>query len=178
MGFRSLHVKTFFENLPDREKTFYSNYQSDENFLDLWKRNLGYLVKCRHLDEVNNNPNIDEPIKHFMKRDTYGFNGLYFLVFQACGKETFVIGDCFPVAITGDYRIKLYDIFPLTPNRMLLLLPYEINFVDESILDFTKKELKRSNNSLNFKVRCVYDDKVTIINEIIMKNCKKGYIIK
>lgn len=176
MGFRSLHAKKFFENLSENEKSFYSNYQRDEDFLDLWKRNLGYLVSCRSLDDVINHPNIDNPIKVLMRRDTYGFTGLYFLVFKSSGNEKFVIGDCFPVNIKGDFNITLYDIFPLSPDRMLLLLPYEINVVKEGVLDFTKKELKRSNNSLHFKVRNIYDDKVKIINEKIIMNCKKGYL--
>lgn len=177
MGFRNIHAKTFFEYLPEKSKSLYGKYQNDDDYLDLWKRNLGYLAKCRSVNDVIMDSNIDEIIKEFMKRDTFYISGLYFLVFQTHGKEKFIIGDCYPTSITGDLKIKLYDLFPISSDRLLVLLPFEIQNVQEGVLDFTKKELKRSNNPLNFKVRNIYDDKVKVINETISKNCRKGYII-
>ena len=49
---------------------------------DLWKRNLGLIVNCRSIKEVLDNPNINEPFKHFMVRDTTSLFGKYFIALE------------------------------------------------------------------------------------------------
>ena len=49
-------------------KTFYKQYQQDGDYIDLWKRNLGYVVNCRTIEEVLKHPHIDDPFKVFFQR--------------------------------------------------------------------------------------------------------------
>ena len=49
-----------FTNYSSKSKETFSTYQPDLNYLDFWKRNLGYLVKCRSLHEVEKNEKIEK----------------------------------------------------------------------------------------------------------------------
>lgn len=102
MGFRSkITSDKLGEKASNEMKRFYSMYQSDENLSDFWKRNLGYLVNCRSLRDVLNHKEIDEPIKIFFRRDTFGIFGLYFIVAEKRGPFDFIISDVYPTVITG-----------------------------------------------------------------------------
>ena len=176
MAFRNVDARNQFISFKEKQNNFYSKYQSDQNYEDFWKRNLGYLVNCRTLNDVLKHELIDEPIKAFISMDVFYLSGLYFLLFEKRGKENFIIGDCYPTVITGDNELFLYSYFPISLNRILVLVPNEIEFVPQGILDFDKRDLKRNNNILHINVRKIYSDKVKRVNNTIIKNCKKGFI--
>ena len=122
MGFRSANTfnKTF--NKKD-DSSFYSFWQADGNLSDFWKRNLEFLVKCRSIEEVISNPNIDKPIKLFLLRDSNGITGKYITIMEKRGPIDFVISDSYPVVITGDFlNLPLYDYYPISPNRIIVLM--------------------------------------------------------
>lgn len=120
MGFRSKRTSEVFSvNTSTVNKPVFSLYQKDGDYSDLWKRNLGQLVNCRSLKEVRNNPQIDDMIKAFMRRDTYGYFGRHFSLVECQEPYEFIISDCYPTEIKGDIGI-IYDIFPLSPQRALL----------------------------------------------------------
>ena len=79
----------FTNRLSDGSKRIYKNYQENEDFEDLWKRNLGHLVLCRSIDDVMNHSEIALPIKAFMLRDTIGLFGKYFVVVEAKENDNF-----------------------------------------------------------------------------------------
>lgn len=126
MGFRSLNAKLCFgEKISKQSKAFYKQYQADGNILDLWKRNLGYIVQCRSFEEVWNHPHIDDPMKLFFRRDTIGYFGKYIAVVEANEENAFVIGDTYPVVIQGilpnGLPLIMYDIFPISSNRVVFM---------------------------------------------------------
>ena len=143
MGFRSLNAKNSFDNTYSQHtKTYWKSYQPDGNTLDFWKRNLGYIVQCRSFEEVCNHPYIDDPIKVFSHRDTVGYFGKYIAIAEANMPNAFLIGDAYPVAVNGvlpnGLPLPLYDIFPISPHRVLLLAsngvqgtPREVLFLRE-----------------------------------------------
>lgn len=119
MGFRSYNTFVSFLNSSDGTKAFYSEWQRDGDLVDLWKRNLGLIVNCRSLKEVWTNPIIDN-VKIFITRDVRGLFGKYFIVLEKRGEENFIIGDCYPVVISGNalnLHLHMYDYYPLPPNR-------------------------------------------------------------
>ena len=76
MGFRSYDAqRQFGDKMRMESKELYRHYRADENFLDLWKRNLGHVVNCRSIAQVLAHPGIDEPFKIFFHRDTVGYFG-------------------------------------------------------------------------------------------------------
>ena len=172
MSFRNINTKEQFANYSEESKDFFLKYQTDLNFLDFWKRNLGYLVNCRSLDEVIKHKKIDEPIKVFMMRDVFNFSGKYFLLFEKRGLNSFVIGDCYPTEITGDNSIHLYSYYPISPDRLILVVSNGVEFVPNGVLNLSKKDLKKPSNESIINVRKLYDINVNEINEHIIKNSK------
>ena len=178
MAFRNINTKEQFLNYSTKSKESFSIYQPDLNYIDFWKRNLCYLVKCRSLDEVIKNKKIDDPIKLFMTRDIFNFTGKYFLLFEKRGKNSFIIGDCYPTDITGDFlNMHSYSYFPISPDRLLLIVSKGVESIPSGILTLDKKDLKCQLNDLSISVKKLYDDKINKINDDIIKNCKIGYIL-
>ena len=161
MGFRSYNTKKLFnETLTNESINFYSNWQNDKNFDDFWKRNLGYLVNCRSLSEVFENPYIDEPIKVFMFRDTNGFTGTYFAVAEVTEDKRFIIGDTYPITVYGelDYGLKIpiYYILPFSPRRIILIVFNGADATPRDVLGFRPMLLlppKNISESQTIKIR-------------------------
>ena len=110
-GMRTKNAKEMFGDTKENE-LFYKQWQENGNINDLWKRNLEHLVKCRSWKEVSENDAIDEPIKQFVRRDTVGLIGKYFVVVEQRGEESFVLGDCFPLTMVTNFPgIFLYNFF-------------------------------------------------------------------
>lgn len=179
LGFRSKNVKDHFTNLSNASKTLYRQYQSDENFVELWKRNLSVLVNCRSLDEVIKRNDVDEPIKLFMERDCFGIYGQYFVFFEKRGPIDFIIGDCYPVVISGStdsgVSLDLISFFPLTPYFCIAL----VNDGSENspCMSNLKKYLKKprdKNEILEYRIQKIYEHDIKSINEKIIKNSNFG----
>ena len=122
MSFRNINAKEQFGGKSSKEfKDFYKYFQGNEDLEDFWKRNLGYLVKCRSIKEVANHPEIDPPIKDFMRRDTNGLIGRYIIVVEPKEGDGFILGDCYPLIIfDAPIPLPLYDIAPISPNCAII----------------------------------------------------------
>ncbi len=188
MGFRALSTKLCFgEEISKQSKKFYKQYQADGNILDFWKRNLGYVVQCRSLEEVLNHPHIDDPIKTFFLRDTFGYFGRYIAVVEANEENAFVIGDTYPVVIQGirpnGLPLIMYEIFPISSNRVLFMAN---NGVQESPKDvlvlrkflFQPPKYMEEANMLRIRVRKLCTDEIHHINREVAKNASQGFAFR
>lgn len=188
MSFRSKRTKESFSNIEsESSREMYSYYQDDEDFEDLWKRNLGEIVKCNSLDEIFTNKKIDEPIRLFMRRDTIGLSGMYFMVVEKRGEEDFIIGDCYPVVVEGvnedGFALPLYQIFPVSPNRCLLLVSNGIENARTAVRGFEKKFFRKPNfNSrskiIKIHIKNIYEQDVKKFNQMIYKHSIEGVIFQ
>ena len=94
MSFRSTNAKEqLTRGLSQESREYYKYFQPNEDFEDFWKRNLGYLVQCRSVDDVMTHPDIDPPIKLFMQRDANGLLAKYFVVVEAKDGDGFILGE-------------------------------------------------------------------------------------
>lgn len=189
MGIRSKGAAEKFSNgLSEDSKKFYSVYQENGDFSDFWKRNLSLLVKCRSYTEVNNNPDIDEPIKIFMRRDTYGFMGLHFVIAEKRGKEDFIIGDSYPVEVSGflnGNKAREYAIFPISSDRVLFMADNILNVVwnNKKLSDF-ERELKpipphsKDEKTIRYHVKKIYESDVKLINAITFDGAEDSVAFK
>jgi len=188
MGFRSLNISQLFDaKLTKQSKKYYKQYQIDGDFLDLWKRNLGYLVQCRSFDEVWNHPQIDDPMKLFIRRDTVGYFGKYIVVAEASDDDDFIIGDTYPVAVTGTKAnglpLNMYDIFPISSKRVFLMAnigiagtPRDVLFLRNFL--FMPPVYKKEQNLLRIRVRKMCRDEVQYINKEIATNANQGFVFR
>lgn len=182
MSFRSANTKEQLTNgLSPESKNFYKYFQPNEDFEDFWKRNLGCLVQCRSIDDVMNHPDIDPPIKLFMQRDANGLLAKYFVVVEAKDGDAFILGDCYPVVISGDYlNLPMYDIFPISPNRAILLASVGVNATPRDVLALRPGvfDIPQKNDIGNTVItrKRLLSEEVYYINREIEKNSHKGFI--
>lgn len=187
MGLRAKSVKDLFaESLSIESQRMYKQYQNDGDFADFWKRNLGYAVQCRSTRDVLKHPNIDLPFKIFLKRDAEGLFGMYLVVAENREATGFIIGDCYPVVQKGVHwnglEHHLYSIFPISPNRVILLVnlgvqgaPRKVTHLRECVLRqpiniFEKKGIK-------IRVKSLYPEESKYINEQVVQNAKEGFVL-
>ena len=180
LGFRSKNANDIFNNLSEEGKAMYVPYQQDGNFVELWKRNLSILVKCRSFDEVINSEDIDKPIKAFMQKDCFGIFGKYFVFFEKRGPVDFIIGDCYPVVISGtadniNLSLELISYFALSPNLCMALVNNgaEISPCLLGLKKYLKKPWER-NGVLEYKKQKLYEQDIRAINEGTVKNSNFG----
>ena len=182
MSYRSIVAKEQFTNrLTDKSKNIYKNYQKNENFEDLWKRNLGYLARCRTMNDVMKHPEIDIPIKLFMQRDINGLYGKYFVVVEAKEETSFILGDCYPVVIFGDnMNIVMYEIFPISPKRAILLASVGVEATPSTVLTLRKGVFDmpqiNENGDIVIRRKRILPEEVYYLNTEIENNSHKGFI--
>lgn len=187
MGFRAQNTAQFFSEAMSKDsKVFYSNYQKDRNMNDLWKRNLGFITNCRSLQEVMTHPDIDEPFKVFFMRDTFGYFGKYFSVVECIGAERFIIGDTYPTVITGyadvhDIPMVMYEIFPLSPTRVLLFVSNGATGTPRDVLDFRPCVIMppvESDGFVTIRIKRFFDEETKRINSHVFKEARIGVAYK
>ncbi|MCM1189984.1 MAG: DUF4238 domain-containing protein [Muribaculaceae bacterium] len=184
MSFRSnITSKKFGTGASEENKAFYSIYQEDGNLSDLWKRNLGNLINCRTLKEIWEHKGIDTPIKLFFQRDTVGYFGLYFVVAERRGFMDFVIGDAYPTIVNGvtewGMQMPLYSIFPISPDRVILLTANGISGAPKSVAFFSdeilrKPQLSRDRKTITIRVRKMYENEIKYINSSLAEEAYEG----
>ena len=184
MGFRSKNASNIFsQNASRQDKEFYSHFQGNGNLQDLWKRNLGYIVNCRTVEEILKHEKIDIPIKSFFKRDTVGIFGLYFAVVERKENEDFIIGDVYPVIENGlldnGIQVPIYSMFPISPSRVILLVskgaeatPRDVVYLRRCV--FTKPKIDIDNMTFTIRVKGLYNEEVRHLNSMVVKNAQEG----
>ncbi len=187
MGFRSERVRTNFEKgLSKSSKEFFSRYQKNGDFLDFWKRNLRNAVRCRSIQEVVEHPGIDEPIKVFLVRDTFGYLGRYFVIAQRCESKNFIIGDAYPLVVSGTLpngvSLELYSVFPLSPERILMMACRGADGAPRDALGFRQTVLMMpkmyEDGTYTIRKKRFYNEEVEHINGMIFKEAKTGVVFK
>ena len=190
MGIRAKATFDLFgKQLTISSKKYYKYYQKNNNFLDFLKRNLGFAVKCRSIQEVLNHPQIDEPFRIFLTRDSEGYLGTNFAVVESREADAFVIGDCYPVIITGEPNALLpipghiYSIFPISANRTILLMEHSIVRLQQFVRGFRECILRQpiynpDTHTIKIRVKSLYPEEVQFINTLIIENAIEGFVFR
>ncbi len=188
MAFRSkITSNKFGTGASDECKEFYSVYQKNGDLSDFWKRNLGNVINCRSLKEICNHKGIDKPIKIFFQRDMFGYFGLYFVVAERRGTTDFIISDAYPTIISGvsdrGIQLHMYYIFPISPNRIILLAANGVQGASRKLTVFSSEVLKKPkwnpyNNSLTFRVKKVYENEVKYVNSVLINEAYEGFVFR
>ena len=185
MAFRSkITSDKFGIGASDESKAFYSMYQKNGDLTDFWRRNLGHLVNCRSLREVLSHKEIDDPIKIFFIRDTNGYSGLYFIVAERRGHIDFIISDVYPTLVygvmDGGMELPMYSIFPISPDRVILLAangvegaPRSVAVLREEVLK--KPKLNSDKRIIKIHVKKMYENEVRYVNSVLIKEACEGF---
>lgn len=188
MQLRSQNVLKYFgKNASEEDKKFYQDIQPDGDLETMWKRNLGAAAKCRSLEQVLDNPNIDDIFKLFIGRDSFGFAGAYLIVAERRGKEDFFLSDAYPLVQTcGSEKIKnipLYAYFPISPRRIIIVCYKGARLASKQVRYFEKQFLAEpfrtsDRKGYTIKVRKLQETNVRFINDSIYKNVSDGVAMK
>ena len=149
-----------------------------------WKHNLRYLVNCRSIDEVFVNDDIDDAIKIFMRRDTEGIFGRYMVIVESPDEEGFVLGDAYPVAITGmlynGVPVPMYDIFPISPRRAILLACKGLDGAPRDVAQMRELIFRPPSSTpdgmTKIRVKRLHPEELNHLNTYIKQEAKTGYI--
>ena len=188
MAFRSKFTSNQFGiEATDEFKEFYSLYQENGDLTDFWKRNLGYLVNCRSLEQVLNHKEIDAPIKNYFIRDTMGYSGLYFIAAERRGQTDYIISDVYPTLVYGEtdkgMELPMYSIMPISPDRVILLAangvegaPRRVAVLSDEILK--KPKLNFNKRIIKIHVKKMYEDEVKYINSMLINAAHEGFAFR
>lgn len=185
MGFRAYNTQLQFEsNKHGNSVKLYSYYQKNEDYIDMWKRNLGYLVNCRSVEEIWKHPHIDDPIKILLTRDTLGILGLYLVVVENKENGGFIIGDSYPAEVSGitmqGFPVLMYAINPISSNRAILVVANGCQYAPREVIGFRPTILNKprqlDSGEIQLRVKKLYPEEVKVINKAILDAAKMGYV--
>ncbi len=118
-------------------------------------------------------------------RDTLGVTGLYFVVAERREGCDFIIGDSYPVVVNGilpnGLPLRLFSIFPLSPERVLMLVSNGANFAPREVVEFRECVLRNPKidcNKITIRVKRLYQEEIEYINSLILKEAKEGVVFK
>lgn len=185
MGFRARSVSASYSNnikLPTQ--MIFGGYLQDEKYIDLWRRNLGALAKCRSFEEVRSHESIDDPVKLFVMRDIYGFRGTYFSVIESDEFEEFVLGDVYPTQVRIG-KLPMYDLLPVSPRRVILLCYDKVmNTVpkQERVLSkmayFQHPKEDAETGAWHIHIRKADTKDLNVINKMVFDAAEEGVVFK
>lgn len=182
MDFRSERaMKNFVKNVTPSSKKSYSEYQTDGDMESYWKRNLSELAKCRSFKEVYNSKRIDKYVQFYVFQ---GVGDHYLMIYRKKGKDNFVLSDKYPVVelFTNPLGIKFYNFYlPLSPDKVLIMVN---NIIQKDIKgelipsgDFLFKPDSEGDNFI-YTVGKTFKKFVKALNNVSIKDCKRGYVFK
>ena len=122
LSFRSdLRMKQYKEKRFDpKTREILRKFQPNEDYEDLWKKELLALTKCRSLDDIKGCEALDPIVKMDF---TNAINFFYMNVVDARGGE-FILSDVYPtseIAPLPKGNLHLHLFFPISPTRAIVL---------------------------------------------------------
>lgn len=105
---------------------------------------------------------------------------MYFVVVESKESDGFIIGDCYPVVVTGD-NIHLYSIYPISSKRAVMLESNGAEYAPRCVTRFRECILKqaiKNTDTITIRVKGLYKEEVQFINTEIEKNLKEGFVFK
>ena len=163
-------------NFDDETRKELSNYQCDNDFESLWKRELNLLVNIRNYDKIRKNTEIDFAIKTELLEDYDN----YYMSFIETDDEHFLITDVNPTneVFPLNPYCAMHYLFPLSPKRMLLLSRVEFSKQGDNGLNLLFKQYSKINPLLyETSGRTNDSSKENNAYEYEVKKCKKEDVI-
>lgn len=196
LSFRSdLRMKQYTQNMfDDTTRNILKEYAINEDYADLWKREIEELSKCRSYQQINDSTVIDPIIKQDLKN---ALKGYYMTLVDARGGD-FIITDVYPTLeiypISNGCNIHLHCLYPISPTRLLLLNHIMFRPDENQTFDIMKERsqikgnliippgnkyvkgayIPNENDEYRYKVRKIYSGDVEYINSLILNEARIG----
>lgn len=198
LSFRSdLRMEQYVQNrFDDATRNILKQYAINEDYVDLWKREIEELSKCRSYQQIKDSNIIDPIIKQDLENALMGY---YMTIVDARGGD-FLITDVYPTLeifpLSNGCNLHLHCLYPISPTRLLLL--NHIMFRPDAnsapdimimrsmskikgnlIIPPTNKYIKGSyyhdeNDEYRYKVKKIYSSEVEYINSLLLNEARIG----
>ena len=204
-SFRDNHRKGQYVNnsFDKATREVLSEYAVNDNFEDLWKREIEAIAQCRSYQDIQESKVIDPIIKMEFNND---WEGYFMSIVDVRGGEM-LISDVYPTLELYEYEIyntpiniHLHEIIPISPTRVILLnhIMFKSNNVNEypfaSLVKLSKikgdmivpprNEYKYGPNVLSredkyiYTVRKIYASDVQYLNSLILNEARQGIMFR
>ena len=188
LSFRSNTRMTQYKNTKFDKSTLniLKEYEPNDNFENLWKKQIDALAKCRSYKDIKESEVIDPIIKsEFLN----AIHGMYMTFLESRGGD-FLISDIYPTfeifPMAPNINVYLHALYPLSNTRLLLLnhimFKDELNELQKVILNPLDLQIeimkKVSNIQGNMLVAPKHDYATNIIyhrNDKFIYNVQKIY---
>ena len=198
LSFRSdLRMEQYVQNrFDDATRNILKQYAINEDYADLWKREIEELSKCRSYQQIKDSHIIDPIIKQDLENALMGY---YMTIVDARGGD-FLITDIYPTLeifpLFNGCNIHLHCLYPISPTRLLLLnhimfrpdansAPNIMTMKSISqikgnlIIPPTNKYIKGpcyhdENDEYRYKVMKIYSSDVEYINSLLLNEARIG----
>ena len=116
--------------------------------------------------------------------------GLFPVIAERRGQYDFLLSDVYPTLFLGEgpagkngMQIPLYEFFPLSPERVLILVSGDIGMYHSDLRpfgdDITRIPFTDTTNSMiHIKLRKFYEKEVRFVNAMALDNVSTGAVIK
>lgn len=180
--------KIFVELAKDesQKNNIYAQYQEDGDYVALWRRNLGFAVQCRSVNQVFLNPNIDYIFKFYLRQGAFGIAGRFLIIVESRGGEDFFLCDGYPLNLQAEtsfgFNAPMMTFFPISPNRMIISACFGVKAAREDIRIFQKSffsaPYKSHSGGYIFKVKKIYTREIEFLNDGMFNFSKEGLAFK
>lgn len=198
LSFRSdLRMEQYVQNrFDDATRNILKQYAVNEDYADLWKREIEELSKCRSYQQIKDSHIIDPIIKQDLEN---ALTGYYMTIVDARG-GAFLITDVYPTLeifpLSNGCNIHLHCLYPISPTRLLLLnhimFRPDANPAHEIMIMRSISQIKGSliipptnkyvkgpryhdlNDEYRYKVRKIYSSDVEYINSLLLNEARIG----
>ena len=202
LSFRSdLRMNQYYHNrFDDSTRAILKQFAVNEDYADLWKREIEELSKCRSYQQIKDSSIIDPIIKQDLENALLG----YYMTIVETRDEDFLITDVYPTLeifpLSNGCNIHLHCLYPISPTRLLLLnhimfRPEATDALDISLMRSTsnirgnliappEKEcvvspiVYNENDIFKYKIREVYGADVEYINSLLLNEARVGIAFK
>ena len=180
----------------DATRSILKQYAINEDYADLWKREIEELSRCRSYQQIKDSTIIDPIIKQDLENALMGY---YMTIVDARGGD-FLITDVYPTLeifpLFNGCNIHLHCLYPISPTRLLLLnhimfkpdanpaldiimMRNTSQITGNLIIPPTNKYIKGpyshdENDEYRYKVRKIYNADVEYINSLLLNEARIG----
>lgn len=124
LSFRSANRKKQYINCDFSKSTqqILRKYVKDNDYVDLWLRELNAILECNTIDEIEKNEVLTPIIKQDIKNE---IDSYYMTIVESRGQD-FVLTDIYPTTEVlplnfENANFHMHQMFPISPNRCILL---------------------------------------------------------
>lgn len=202
LSFRSENRKNQYinGNFDQSTKSHLNKYTRNNDYVDLWLRELNAILDCDSYDEIRKNSTITPVIKIDVENELEGY---YMTIIESRGQD-FILTDIYPTTEVfslgfGNANYHMHSVFPISPNRCILLNSviwkkgieehpqFQImnklskikgNLLREPVAIYIEKGKHCPEDRYIFNIAKAYKQDIIYLNHLLLNEAKEGIVFR